>query len=107
VLLDLKSHADETNPVVIESWEVWRNNGLDRVNQIAAVMSNQTCTYLSYGRQTQREMMCLTYRVVFLDLIRSVELRIWEKEIYSSPPLSAGDTFQDLPRMPETADSKG
>jgi hypothetical protein len=25
---------------------------------------------------------------------------------YSSPPVSAGDTFQDLPRMPETADSK-
>jgi hypothetical protein len=24
---------------------------------------------------------------------------------YSSPPVSAGDTFQDLPRMPETADS--
>jgi hypothetical protein len=26
--------------------------------------------------------------------------------VYSSPPpVSAGDTFQDLPRMPETADS--
>jgi hypothetical protein len=24
---------------------------------------------------------------------------------YSSPTVSAGDTFQDLPRMPETADS--
>jgi hypothetical protein len=24
---------------------------------------------------------------------------------YSSPPVSAGDTFQDLPRMPETANS--
>jgi hypothetical protein len=24
---------------------------------------------------------------------------------YSIPPVSAGDTFQDLPRMPETADS--
>jgi hypothetical protein len=25
--------------------------------------------------------------------------------VHSSPPVSAGDTFQDLPRMPETADS--
>lgn len=25
--------------------------------------------------------------------------------MYSSPPISAGDTFQNLPRMPETADS--
>jgi hypothetical protein len=25
--------------------------------------------------------------------------------MYSSPPVSTGDTFQDLPRMSETADS--
>jgi hypothetical protein len=25
--------------------------------------------------------------------------------VYSSPPVSAGDTFQDLPQMPETVDS--
>jgi uncharacterized membrane protein YhdT len=29
----------------------------------------------------------------------------WSVTNYSIPPISAGDTFQDLPRMPETADS--
>jgi hypothetical protein len=29
----------------------------------------------------------------------------WTFAYYSSPFVSAGDTFQDLPRLPETADS--
>jgi hypothetical protein len=32
-----------------------------------------------------------------------IGIRVFRK--YSSPPVSVGDTFQDLPRMPETADS--